>query len=60
VGDHQALIAGEGEWLELRHVAQDRAAFASGVLEAARFVASARPGLYTLDDAVQRPGRSDM
>src|SRR5262249_24165630 len=27
VGDHQVLLAGEGEWLELRHVAQDRAAF---------------------------------
>ncbi len=30
-------LAGAGEWLELRHVAQDRAAFAHGVLAAARF-----------------------
>jgi 4-hydroxy-tetrahydrodipicolinate reductase len=50
VGDHTVLIAGEGEWIELRHVAQDRAAFASGALAAARFVAQARPGLYTVDD----------
>jgi 4-hydroxy-tetrahydrodipicolinate reductase len=50
VGDHVVLLAGEGEWLELRHVAQDRTAFAHGALAAARFVSRARPGLYTLDD----------
>ena len=49
VGDHAVLMAGEGEWIELRHVAQDRSAFASGALAAARFVAAAKPGLYTLD-----------
>jgi len=50
VGDHAVLLAGEGETLELRHVAQDRGAFAHGALAAARFVATARPGLYALDD----------
>lgn len=49
VGDHTVLLAGEGEWLELRHVAQDRGAFAVGALAAARFVARAGPGRYTLD-----------
>ena len=56
-GDHEVLLAGDGEWLELRHVAQDRAAFAHGVLAAARFVARATPGLYTLDHLLAR-GRS--
>ena len=51
VGDHAVLVAGEGEWLELRHVTQDRSAFACGVLAAARFVAHAAPGLYHLEDA---------
>ena len=50
VGDHTVLLAGEGEWIELRHVAQDRAAFAHGAIAAARFVASAPPGSYTLAD----------
>ena len=50
VGDHEVLLAGPGEWLEIRHVAQDRTAFAHGVLAAARFVSSAAPGFYTLDD----------
>lgn len=57
VGDHEVLLAGEGEWLELRHVAQDRSAFASGVLAAARFVARTAPGLYTLEDLLSAPGR---
>lgn len=57
VGDHNVLLAGEGEWLELRHVAQDRAAFAHGALAAAAFVAAAAPGLYTLDDVLGGPGR---
>lgn len=52
IGDHEVLLAGEGEWLELRHVASDRGAFARGAIAAARFVASARPGLYSLDDVV--------
>jgi 4-hydroxy-tetrahydrodipicolinate reductase len=52
VGDHTVLLAGEGEWIELRHVAQDRAAFARGALSAARFVARARPGFYTLEDVL--------
>jgi 4-hydroxy-tetrahydrodipicolinate reductase len=52
VGDHTVLLAGEGEWLELRHVAQDRQAFAHGALTAARFVAGAAPGLYGLEDVL--------
>jgi dihydrodipicolinate reductase len=36
----------------LRHVAQDRLAFAHGALAAARFVAAAAPGLYTLEDVL--------
>jgi 4-hydroxy-tetrahydrodipicolinate reductase len=49
VGDHTVLLAGPGETLELRHMAQDRLAFAHGALKAARFVADAAPGLYTLE-----------
>ena len=58
VGDHAVLAAGEGEWLELRHVAQDRLAFAHGALAAARFVATAPPGLYTLEDVLAAGSRS--
>ncbi|HTK32012.1 MAG TPA: 4-hydroxy-tetrahydrodipicolinate reductase, partial [Candidatus Saccharimonadaceae bacterium] len=49
VGDHAVLLAGAGESIEVRHVAESRAAFASGALAAARFVAGRPAGLYTLD-----------
>lgn len=52
VGDHHVLLAGDGETLELRHVVQDRLAFAHGALAAARFVATAAPGLYALEDVL--------
>ena len=51
-GDHTVLLSGEGEWIELRHVASDRLAFAYGALAAARFLATSSPGLYTIDDVV--------
>ncbi len=50
IGDHEVLLAGAAEWLELRHVASDRAAFAHGALAAARFAASAPPGLHSMAD----------
>ncbi len=53
VGDHTVLLAGEGETLELRHVAHDRAAFAHGAVAAARFVSGAGPGLYVMDDMLR-------
>jgi 4-hydroxy-tetrahydrodipicolinate reductase len=55
IGDHEVLLAGANEWLELRHVAQDRGAFARGALAAARFVVTAAPGLYTLDHLLLPP-----
>ena len=56
VGDHQVLLAGEGEWLELRHIAQDRSAFAQGAHAAARFLVRTGPGEYTLEDVLRGAG----
>lgn len=54
IGDHSVLVAGEGEWLELRHVAQDRLAFAHGALAAARFAAGRKEaGLYNIEDVLE-------
>jgi len=52
VGDHAVVLAGPGESVELRHIVQDRAAFAHGVLHATKFVAKAPAGFYTLEDVV--------
>jgi 4-hydroxy-tetrahydrodipicolinate reductase len=55
VGDHSVLLAGPGESIELRHVAEDRLAFAHGAIAAARFLATAKPGRYAIEDVL--PGR---
>ena len=44
------LLAGLDEMIEIKHTALSRAIFAKGALAAARFVTSAAPGLYDMDD----------
>ena len=52
VGDHMVLFGAPGECLELRHRATSRDAFAQGALRAVRFVAGARPKLYSMLDVL--------
>jgi len=52
IGEHEVVLAGPFESLQFTHVAHDRAAFAQGALSALRFVATARPGTYGLEDAI--------
>ena len=52
IGEHEIVLAGPFESLQFTHVAHDRAAFAQGALSALRFVATARPGTYGLEDAI--------
>lgn len=50
VGEHSLVLAGPGERLELAHATLSRDALARGALDAARFLAAARPGRYTMAD----------
>lgn len=58
VGDHTVLFAGDGERIELKHMAHSRMTFAQGAVKAALFLrpadaAPARaPGLYTMFDVL--------
>jgi 4-hydroxy-tetrahydrodipicolinate reductase len=52
VGDHTVVFSTAGERLELTHRAHSRDTFAHGALRAARFVAGARPGLYSMHDVL--------
>ncbi|MBX3725649.1 MAG: 4-hydroxy-tetrahydrodipicolinate reductase [Xanthomonadales bacterium] len=52
VGDHQVVLAGPGERIELGHRAGDRAVFARGALHAARWLVGQPPGRYELADAL--------
>ncbi|MFC1526172.1 4-hydroxy-tetrahydrodipicolinate reductase [Candidatus Latescibacterota bacterium] len=52
VGDHNVMFGAAGEYLELRHHATSRDAFVQGALRAARFAATAAPGLYDVGDVL--------
>jgi 4-hydroxy-tetrahydrodipicolinate reductase len=52
VGDHTVSFAGTGERIELTHRASDRAAFARGAVQAARWIVGRPPGLYSMQDVL--------
>jgi 4-hydroxy-tetrahydrodipicolinate reductase len=56
-GDHTVLFAGEGERLELRHLAESRDIFARGALRAAAWLAGKPPGRYAMEDVLALPAR---
>lgn len=51
-GNHSVFYGAPGEYLELRHTATSRDAFALGALRAARFAAAADPGFYDMGDVL--------
>ena len=55
VGEHTVLFLGDGERLELVHRATDRSLFARGALRAARWLIGRPPGLFGLDQVIERP-----
>jgi 4-hydroxy-tetrahydrodipicolinate reductase len=52
VGEHRVIFLGAGEEVEVTHRALSRRTFANGALRAARFVAGARSGLYSMRDVL--------
>ncbi len=52
VGDHNVMLATEGERIELAHYAQDRAIFARGAVRAALWLAGQPAGRYTMDSVL--------
>lgn len=52
IGDHTVIFAGNGERLELRHVAEDRSLFAAGALKAALWGRGRNPGLFDMQDVL--------
>lgn len=53
VGDHNVMFIGEGERVEIRHVATSRMNFANGAVRAAQWVAGCEPGLYDMRDVLK-------
>ncbi len=52
VGDHTVIFAGEGERIELSHIASDRGIFARGAVKAALWGRGRGPGLFTMTDVL--------
>lgn len=53
VGDHTVIFAGNGERIELRHIAEDRGLFAQGAVKAALWGwRHGRSGYYTMSDVL--------
>lgn len=52
VGEHTVVFGGSGERLELTHRVGSRDTFARGAIRAARFVATAPPGFYSMQDVL--------
>lgn len=50
-GDHIVTIASENDYIQLKHSILDRALFAEGALDAARYIMQqTEPRIYTMDD----------
>jgi len=52
VGEHKVIFAGDGERIELVHVATDRGIFARGAVRAALWARGQGPGLYSMADVL--------
>ena len=52
VGEHTVMFAGEGERVEIRHVATSRKTFAGGAVRAAQWIMDKEKGLYSMQDVL--------
>ena len=52
VGEHSVILAGQGERIELSHIASDRSIFALGAVKAALWAKDQPHGLYTMLDVL--------
>ena len=52
VGEHSVILAGQGERIELKHIASDRAIFATGAVKAALWAQNMPSGLYSMLDVL--------
>ena len=52
VGEHSVIFAGEGERIELAHIAQDRMNFATGAVKTALWGRDKGPGFFNMKDVL--------
>ena len=52
VGEHDVIFAGMDEVITVSHTAYSRAVFAKGAVQAAKFLAGKKPGLYNMSNVI--------
>ena len=52
VGDHRVMFAGQGERIELAHLASDRRIYSLGAVRAALWAGAQPPGLYGMGEVL--------
>ncbi|MES0490719.1 MAG: 4-hydroxy-tetrahydrodipicolinate reductase [Leptospirales bacterium] len=55
VGDHTVFFLGNGERIELKHQAMSRDVFASGAINALKYIVGKPPGMYGMRDVLNLP-----
>ena len=50
---HEVIFAGTDEVIEFKHTAYSRSVFAKGAVEAAKFLAGQKPGMYDMGDVIR-------
>lgn len=53
VGKHDVMFIGNDEVITISHEAQSKAVFATGAIKAAKFLISAKKGLYNMQDMIE-------
>lgn len=53
VGEHEIFFAGEDEVIEFKHTAYSKSVFATGAVEAAKFLKGKDAGLYGMQEVIQ-------
>lgn len=53
VGEHEVIFAGEDEVIEFTHTAYSKGVFATGAIEAGKFLQGKAAGLYDMKDVIQ-------
>lgn len=53
VGEHEVIFAGMDEVITIKHTATSRGVFATGAIQGAKFLASAKSGLYSMEDVIR-------
>lgn len=53
VGEHEVIFAGRDEVIEFKHTAYSKAIFAKGAVDAAKYLADKRTGMYNMADVIK-------